>query len=467
VSLYFCTNGGALQHVGSIGWVIATEDDTLWDCTGSALDWNANSFRSEGLSHLSLLVFIQSFIDFHVLIIPKPIASVDSAPPRQRPWIRAAMDNQGLITCIAQAIHCTSSPFPSDALRAEYDVISGMISIVGSLPFKIHWEHVKGHQDDVLPLDQFTRMEQLNILADAQASLGLEYAVAARMVDFITLSIIELQVNVPMITSHYTTHLREAAGSQEFFLWYSTNYKWTSRMINFVDWDAHLAAARKLSFSEKIFNAKFNFQWLPTGHQQHKVDPAQSTVCSSCHNPDIEETETHLYQCPRRLPLVGDLFNKLQKFHEQEHTCPALQDTLFTALKSEIFDHPPSFSNHHENDEATHLRQEQTLLGWGQLFRGRFSCKWAEIQQSFLITFVVDRRYFTGALWVRKLINLLWNSLAPVGMQGMRIATASPRSKTKTKTKQYDAIDFEIPSRSSTILVQECWLQTATYSTSP
>jgi hypothetical protein len=48
------------------------------------------------------------------------------------------------------------------------------------------------------------------------------------------------------------------------------------------------------------------------------------------------------------------------------------------------------------------------MLGWGQLFRGRFTQKWAEIQQSFLLTLVVDRRYFTGDLWLRKLINLIW-----------------------------------------------------------
>jgi hypothetical protein len=223
VPLYFCTDGGALHHVGSIGWVIATEDETLWDCTGSALGWNANSFRSEGLSHLSLLVFIQSFLDFHELIIHKPIAPTDTARPRRRPWIRAATDNQGLLTRIDQAIRHISSPFPSDGLRAEYDIISGIMAIVLSLHFTIHWEHVKGHQDDVLPYDQLTRMERLNILADAQVSLGLEYAVATRTVDFITPSIVELRVNNTTITSHYATHLREAAGSQEFFLWYSTN----------------------------------------------------------------------------------------------------------------------------------------------------------------------------------------------------------------------------------------------------
>jgi hypothetical protein len=85
VPLYFCTDGGALHHIGSIGWVIATEDDTLWDCTGSALGWNANSFRSEGLGHLSLLVFIQSFLAFHEINIHRPIAPTDTARPRRRP----------------------------------------------------------------------------------------------------------------------------------------------------------------------------------------------------------------------------------------------------------------------------------------------------------------------------------------------------------------------------------------------
>jgi hypothetical protein len=40
---------------------------------------------------------------------------------------------------------------------------------------------------------------------------------------------------------------------------------------------------------------------------------------------------------------------------------------------------------------------------------GQFSCKWAKIQQQFLVTLVVDRRCFTGDLWVQKLINLFWH----------------------------------------------------------
>jgi hypothetical protein len=343
VPLHLCTDGGALKHVGSIGWVIATEDEILWDGTGSAFGWDANSFRLEGLSHLSLFVFLKSFLGFHRLTLHSPPSSVDTALPRRRPWIRAAADNQGLLQRLAQALHRYESPFPSDALRAKHDVICGIISIVKGLPFEIHWEHVKGHQDAVVSEDQLARMEKLNMLAGDNAGVGLQAAIPQRAFFFIAPSIVELRVNSTTITSHFATNLRQAAGTQDSLKWFTANYRWTSVMFNFVDWDAHLAAIRKLTFSEKRFISKFNLQWLLTGHQQRKIDPAQSTLCPSCKNPDVDKTKTHLCQCPHRLPLVGDLFNQLHKFHEREHTAPAPQDTLFPALQNGVFGRPPVF----------------------------------------------------------------------------------------------------------------------------
>jgi hypothetical protein len=129
--------------------------------------------------------------------------------------------------------------------------------------------------------------------------------------------------------------------------------------MNLVDWDAHLAAIQKLSFAEKRFVTKFNFQWLPTGKQQQKINPAQPTPCPSCRSLEVDGTETQLYQCPRHLPLIGALFNKLQKFHEEEHTAPVLQDTLFHALKNEIFGRQHNFLTHQDDVEVIRLRQEQ------------------------------------------------------------------------------------------------------------
>jgi hypothetical protein len=207
IPLYLCSDGGALKHVGSIGWAIATETELLWDCTGSAYGWHANSFRSEGLSHLSLLTFLNRFILYHQIKVFSPEPILDTALPRRRPLLRAATDNQGLLQRIAQAMHRLSSPFPTDGLRAEYDVIAAITEIVTALPCALHWEHVTGHQDKVIPQDQLTRMEKLNIHADAQATLGLDISLPQRTSYFITPSIPELRVNSTTITSHYATQL--------------------------------------------------------------------------------------------------------------------------------------------------------------------------------------------------------------------------------------------------------------------
>jgi hypothetical protein len=88
-------------------------------------------------------------------------------------------------------------------------VISGIISIIKALPFEIHWEHAKGHQDAVVSEDKITRMKKLNILADTNATIGLGGAIPQRAFFFITPSIVELRVNSTAITSHFATNLRQ------------------------------------------------------------------------------------------------------------------------------------------------------------------------------------------------------------------------------------------------------------------
>jgi hypothetical protein len=148
---------------------------------------------------------------------------------------------------LAKARHRTSAPFPGDALRLERGVISGLTSVIKSFHFQIHWERVKGHQDAVVPHNQLTRMERLKVIATD----GLDIAEPQRTRHFITPSKAELQVNSTTVTSHCATHLQRAAASKDFFKWCSGNCNWSTTEINFVDWDAHLAAIQKTTFSEK------------------------------------------------------------------------------------------------------------------------------------------------------------------------------------------------------------------------
>jgi hypothetical protein len=61
------------------------------------------------------------------------------------------------------------------------------------------------------------------------------------------------------------------------------------------------------------------------------------------------------------------------------------------------------------------LIQAQANLGWSQIFQGRLALNWSRLQDEFLDAnngkLKLDRRYFTGVIWARKLISLLWTSM--------------------------------------------------------
>jgi hypothetical protein len=126
---------------GSFGWVIATATTYLWECSGSVTGWFANSFRSNGIGQLALLVFLETFFEYcqlHDLPIP-PQAPLD-------PWLRIATDNQGLINRIRSGLAATVA-FAGAALTSEYNFVHEIIAITRRLPIPLVWEHVKGHQD--------------------------------------------------------------------------------------------------------------------------------------------------------------------------------------------------------------------------------------------------------------------------------------------------------------------------------
>jgi hypothetical protein len=54
------SNGGAIPelHMGSFGWVMATDDEVLWECKGPVRGVPSQSFRSEGYGPLSLFLFL-------------------------------------------------------------------------------------------------------------------------------------------------------------------------------------------------------------------------------------------------------------------------------------------------------------------------------------------------------------------------------------------------------------------------
>jgi hypothetical protein len=64
--------------------------------------------------------------------------------------------------------------FAGMSLCSEYDMIHEIIKIEWRLPFRLHWEHVKGHQDDRKKWYELTWMETLNVCTYHHATNGLD-----------------------------------------------------------------------------------------------------------------------------------------------------------------------------------------------------------------------------------------------------------------------------------------------------
>jgi hypothetical protein len=135
--LLMCSDGGAKGNTGSFGWVIAIPEKAIWESIGTATGWYANSFRSEGIGQLALLVFLETYVEFYKLQdIPCP------PPTPKSPWIQIATDNQGLITRIREGLE-SKTKFAGAGLSSEYDVVNEIIKITRRLPFPLVWEHVR------------------------------------------------------------------------------------------------------------------------------------------------------------------------------------------------------------------------------------------------------------------------------------------------------------------------------------
>jgi hypothetical protein len=112
--------------------------------------------------------------------------------------------------------------------------------------------------------------------------------------------------------------------------------------------------------------------------------------------------------------MLTFLHDELGDFLQANHTCPTLAYILLDSLGREVDGGSQSFQHRHgvTDPRFDRLLQAQTDLGWSQLFQGRLSIEWSRLQEEFLAThnddLKLDRRYFTGAIWARKLISLLW-----------------------------------------------------------
>ena len=145
---------------------------------------------------------------------------------------------------------------------------------------------------------------------------------------------------------------------------------------------------------------------MPTAKITHRYNPLHSAACHLCKTEN--EDLTHLLRCnhPERKPWQHKLFTALRASCERLNTRSYLVDILIDGLAS--------WFNVNTIDKAAypatfhHLIDEQTQLGWRQLFQGRMSSEWARLQDVYLRRIHSTANSKTGLLWTSTIITTLW-----------------------------------------------------------
>ncbi|OEU11118.1 hypothetical protein FRACYDRAFT_246229 [Fragilariopsis cylindrus CCMP1102] len=348
------TDGGAIQFKGSLGFVIADEDgEILLSCYGQPSGNDPLSFRSEICAFLAAVRLVTLMTKYYdkLLECDEPIRSK----------IQVYTDSLSMITKLEAYDEYPTAPLAT-VLDSEWDVLSALhraLQWYRSKP-KINW--VKSHQDDkvfdeeAMPLNAY-----LNSEADELATIGLKQ--------------LQEKPRVPM---------DPATAIQRF--------KWSDNIFDLIDWDIFRPVYKKYLATKGIqWMHKFCIKKLPTGERIHKKDHFHDQRCASCL---FNEDDDHVFQCAHRRSIRKKVLNQINLLANtvDPRLCDIMREGLMTYFRGESVStamlRPRGQEDVDKNQifkRYTLLIDEQVVIGWDNLLRGKFSKQW-KIQQKAFIT---------------------------------------------------------------------------------
>jgi hypothetical protein len=387
------TDGGAIPLKGSIGFVFADEDGNIMlTCFGQPSGNDPLSFRSEICAFLAavrLVTLITNYYDDKINCI-EPVRSK----------IQVYTDSASMIRKLKAYDKYPTAPLAT-VLDSEWDVLSALhkaLQWFTTYP-KINW--VKSHQDDKvydeteMPLNAY-----LNSEADELATIGLKRLQEKPIVPMDPDTVIQFHIRGRTITRDFKRTVREVIQLPQLRKFYCERFGWSDNIFEVIDWDIFRPVYKKHVSSKGVqWIHKFCIKKLPTGERIHKRDHYHDKRCASCWH--TSEDDDHIFQCNKRRSLRKKIIKQINIMRNSVDPilCDILQEGLMTYFKGESTTKAMLRIRGQEDMERYSLLiDEQIVIGWDNLLRGKFTKQW-KIQQQAYIT---RRRLKNPALHAKK-----------------------------------------------------------------
>jgi len=144
------------QQRSAFSWTISTPTSELWTGAGTSpgTQRNAHSGRAEGYGILAAFTFLEKYLQ-----VTNP--RFQSKPPT----IFGYCDNSGLIQQV-NTLQANKIPNPASTITNDYDLANEIHQTIRHIPMPVKLQHVKGHQDQNIPVKDLPYEVQLNIACD-------------------------------------------------------------------------------------------------------------------------------------------------------------------------------------------------------------------------------------------------------------------------------------------------------------
>jgi hypothetical protein len=388
------TDGGAIPLKGSLGFVFADEEGTiLLTCFGQPSGNDPLSFRSEICAFLAAVRLVKLITQYYNEKIQC------EEPGRSK--IQVYTDSASMIKKL-KAYDKYPTAKLGMVLDSEWDVLSALheaLQWFKTQP-KISW--VKSHQDDkVYDKTEMPLNAYLNSEADELATIGLKRLQEKPIVPMDPDTVIQFHIKGRTITRDFKKTVRTMIQLPPLRRFYCERFGWSEETLETIDWDIFRPVYKKHLASKGIqWLHKYCIKKLPTGERIHKRDHFHDKRCASCWH-SIEDDD-HLFQCKKRKSQRKQIIKQVNILRNTVDPilCDILKEGLLSYFMGECTTTTMLRIRGQEGMSRYNLLiDEQLVIGWDNLLRGKFSKQW-KIQQK---SYITRRRLKNPVLHARKL----------------------------------------------------------------
>ena len=267
------------------------------------------------------------------------------------------------------------------------------------------WRHIPGHQDrnPTHPLDIWA---ERNILMDARATITYTIIPSEQTANHYDPALITVWLSDTLVVQETSARIRSHVHTPPLMNYWEKKKKFGDLDHRAVSWKVLGTALSEVNWKRRHWVIKHTSGVCAVGVQMLRRKEWKHSRCPRCG--EDQESTTHVWVCPD--PRAGELWNKemqgFQTWLHQNRTHLEVSEVIIANLNAWRNGQPfPVYTGNYPG--LRNAVTQQTLLGWGAAFEGRWHTSWESIQQLHFKNCGLRR---SGRRWLIAMVIKLWNT---------------------------------------------------------